>query len=37
MGVVRSREIVEALPLGEFRFQIDITLVSEQLLEFLLV
>lgn len=33
MGAVRSGEIVEALPLGQFRLQIDVALVNVRLLE----
>ena len=37
MSAVRSGEVVEALPLGQFRFQIDVALVGEQLVELLAV
>ncbi len=34
---MRSGEVVEALPLIEFRLQIDVALIAEQLVEFLAV
>lgn len=37
MGSMRSVEVVKLLPLVEFCLQIDISLVAEELVEFLFV
>ena len=37
MGTVRTVEVVEAFPFVKFGFQIDVTFVAEQLVEFLLI
>ena len=37
VGTVRSGEVVEVFPFGQFCFQIDISFVAEKLIEFLLV
>ena len=37
MGTVRPGEIVEAFPLGQFCLEIDVVLVSQQLIELFLI
>lgn len=37
MSAVRSSEVVKALPFFEFGYKIDVALLAEKLVEFLLV
>lgn len=37
MRAVRSCEVVEALPFVQFSFEVDVTLVAQELIEFLLI
>jgi hypothetical protein len=37
MGTMRPGEIVEAFPLGQFGLEIDVVLVSQQLIELFLI